>query len=211
MHSWNSGYISEIDYTHGYYREISPVFLSLALLHRGVKQNAPTRPRRYLELGFSQRSSLNIHAAACPGEYWGTDFNPAHAANAKELSIVSGSDTKIFNASFAELATRADLPEFDIITLHGIWSWISEENRAAIVDLARRKLAVGGVFYVSYNCTPGWSPAMPLRHLMALHAEFAGFDDQGITGKVDGALAFAKRVVIRMLRILKPTQALKTV
>jgi hypothetical protein len=194
MNSWNSGYLSEIDYTHGYYREISPVFLSLALLHRGVKQNA-THPPRYLELGFGQGLSVNIHAAACPGEFWGTDFNPAQATNAKELAIASGSDAKVFDASFAELAARADLPEFDIITLHGIWSWISEENRTAIVDLARRKLAVGGILYLSYNCTPGWSPAMPLRHLMTLHAEFSGADDQGITGKIDGALSFAQRVV----------------
>jgi hypothetical protein len=191
---WNSGYLTEIDYTYGYYRELSPLYLSLALLQRGVKQK-PTRPLRYLELGFGQGLSLNIHAAACPGEYWGTDFNPAQAANARELSIVSGSGAKIFDASFAEFAAQSDLPEFDVIALHGIWSWISEEDRSVIVNLARRKLAVGGMCYVSYNCTPGWSPAMPLRHLLSLHAELVGSNAQGIAGKVDGALSFAKRVV----------------
>lgn len=194
MSNWASGYVSEVDYTHGYYRELSPTLLSLALLNRGINA-AHGRPLRYLELGFGQGLSLNIHAATCPGEYWGTDFNPAQAANAKEIAEASGSGAHIFDLSFAELAARDDLPEFDVIALHGIWSWISDENRAVIVDLARRKLAVGGVMYNSYNSTPGWSPAMPLRHLMTLHAELAGSDAQGITGKIDGALAFTQRVV----------------
>jgi hypothetical protein len=88
-----------------------------------------------------------------------------------------------------------NLPDFDIIALHGIWSWISDENRAVIVELARRKLAVGGMLYISYNSTPGWSAAMPLRHLMTLQAELAGSDAQGMTGKIDAALAFTQKVV----------------
>ena len=36
---------------------------------------------------------------------------------------------------------------------------------------------MGGVLYLSYNSTPGWSPAMPLRHLMTPHAELAGSED----------------------------------
>lgn len=63
-----------------------------------------------------------------------------------------------------------------------------------IVDLMRRKLAVGGTVYISYNCTPGWSAGMPLRHLMNLHIEFAGSDDQGLMRKIDGALGFAKQI-----------------
>ena len=194
MTEWTSGYVSDVDYTHGYYRELSPPILSLALLNRGVDARH-SRPLRYLELGFGQGLSLNIHAAACPGEFWGTDFNPGQAANAKEMAEISGSGARIFDLSFEELAARGDLPEFDVIALHGIWSWISDENRAVIVELARRKLAFGGMLYISYNSTPGWSPAMPLRHLMTLQAELAGSDAQGMTGKIDAALAFTQRVV----------------
>jgi hypothetical protein len=82
-----------------------------------------------------------------------------------------------------------------MIVAHGVWSWISDENRATIVDIARRKLAAGGMFYISYNCTPGWSPIMPLRHLMQLHAALASSEDEGITRKVDTAIEFAQRVI----------------
>lgn len=194
MSDWTSGYIAEIDYTHGYYRELNSNLLQFSLLSRGIAAHAP-RPLRYLELGFGQGLSLAIHAAACPGEYWGTDFNPAHAANARELIAAAGVKATILDSSFAELAARDDLPEFDVIALHGIWSWVSDENRGIIIDIVRRKLAVGGLLYISYNCTPGWSAAMPLRHLMTLHAELAGADEMGITRKIDSALAFTQQVV----------------
>jgi len=64
---------------------------------------------------------------------------------------------------------RSDLPDFDFITLHGIYSWISPENRRTIVEFMRRKLKPGGIVYISYNCMPGWAGMMPLRRLLVEH------------------------------------------
>ena len=124
----------------------------------------------------------------------GNHFNPSQAAHARELAEASGSGATLLDASFAELAARPDLPEFDIIGLHGIWTWISEENSRVVVEIIRRKLKVGGLVYVSYNCLPGWAPAMPLRHLMKLHADLAA-EAAGVAAKVDGAVAFAQQVI----------------
>lgn len=193
MDDWASGYVTEVEYTHGYFRELSPPILNLALLNRGIRVNQASAGR-YLELGFGQGLSLNIHAAACEGEYWGIDFNPAHAANAQAMARAAGAEARALEMSFAELAARDDLPEFDIIVLHGIWSWISDENRAAIIDIARRKLASGGVFYLSYNCGPGWSATAPLRHLIALHADTASAPSEPMSTRVDAALKFAQEL-----------------
>ncbi len=201
MSDWSYGYVSEIDYTHGYYPELAPLRLRLAMLSKqqacppGLPGSRSGRPMRYLELGFGQGLSLNIHAAAGEGEFWGVDFNPTHTANARALADASGADLRLFDADFAEFAQRSDLPEFDVIALHGIWSWISAENRQLLAELCRRKLAVGGLVYLSYNCTPGWSAAMPLRHLLSLHAELASHDAQGLLPKVEAALGFAQQVV----------------
>ena len=158
--NWTQGYVTELEYTHGYHRELCPGILRLACLSSGV---APPvgRPTRYLELGCGQGLSLNIHAAAVPGEFWGTDFNPTHVAQARALADASGSSARLLDDSFVEFVSRPDLPEFDVIALHGIWSWISDENSRVIVDLIRRKLRVGGIAYVSYNCLPGWA-TLPL-------------------------------------------------
>lgn len=191
--SWNDGYVTEIDYTRGYYRELSPVHQSFALASKGLR-GPSAQDFKYLELGFGQGLSLNIHAAACRGEFWGTDFNPAQAASAQELASACGNGARLFDQSFAELAERRDLPEFDMIGLHGIYSWISPENRAAIVEVIRKSLKPGGVVYISYNCMPGWAAAGPLSHLLRLHASFAGNQASPVTKRVEEAFAFAGKL-----------------
>lgn len=190
---WTSGYVTELEYTHGYYRELSPGILRLACLSAGVAMPAGNA-LNYLELGFGQGLSINVHAASNRGVYWGTDFNPTQAAHAATLAQASGSGATLLDDSFAELLERPDMPQFDLIVLHGIWTWISDENRRVIVELIRRKLRVGGVVYLSYNCFPGWAPAEPLRHLMTLHSDLAGSDATGTVGKIEGALKFAQDV-----------------
>lgn len=192
--SWTSGYITEIGYTYGYYREMNPGLIRLACLNAGLAPPS-AGPINYLELGFGQGVSINIHAAANAGAFWGSDFIPAQAAHAQSLAQASKSGAVLTDESFVDFAARADLPEFDIIALHGTWSWISDENRRAIVDIVRRRLRPGGVLYMSYNCLPGWTVALPLRHLMALHVELAGSGDTGIIGKIDKAIAFTEQVV----------------
>jgi SAM-dependent methyltransferase len=110
------------------------------------------------------------------------------------LSDASGSGAKLFEDSFADFAARADLPEFDIIGLHGIWTWISDENGHIVVDIIRRKLRAGGILYISYNCLPGWAPSMPLRHLVKLHTDLAA-EATGMRAKLNEALAFAQQVI----------------
>jgi hypothetical protein len=87
------------------------------------------------------------------------------------------------------------LPDFDFIGLHGIWSWISDENRSVIVDFIRRKLKVGGVLYISYNTLPGWAAFAPMRHLMTEHAEVLGAQGRGIVSRIDGAIEFADKML----------------
>ena len=66
--------------------------------------------------------------------------------------------------SFAEMLT-ASMPRFDFMALHGIWSWVSNDNRRTIIELINDKLKPGGVVYISYNALPGWAAHSPLRQL----------------------------------------------
>lgn len=191
MTSWSDGYVTEIGYTHGYYRELAPSLQRFALLSAGF---APPRQQNYLELGFGQGLSACIHAAATPCRVWATDFNPTQAFNAQDLMDEGGLDGILLDDSFAELLERGDLPEFDHIGAHGIWTWVSDESRQQIVDIFDRYLGIGGAAYLSYNTLPGWGSAMPLRHLMCLHASLIGVPAQGIPRKVEDAVAYATRL-----------------
>ena len=174
--SASEGYYSDLEYTSGYYHELGPAHLRFCALLAGVECLATEAPA-YLELGFGQGVTLNVHAAANAGVFRGVDISSAQVANARTIADATGSGVHLSDESFAALAARDDLPGFDAIVMHGIWSWVSDENRRIIVDLIRDRLKPGGVVYVSYNCQPGWASRAPLRHLLKLgHATAAEGD-----------------------------------
>ena len=192
MSDWSAGYVADIGYTFGYFSELNPLLVELAFLKAGL---VPPESGTACELGFGQGMSANIHAAGSGVQWFGTDFIPSQAAFAKELAVASSNNAQLFDDAFADFCSRPELPDFDYIGLHGIWSWISDENRAVIVDFVRRKLKVGGVLYISYNTLPGWSTFAPMRHLLTQHAGVMGADGAGIVERIEGALGFADQLL----------------
>lgn len=188
MGNWAEGYVSEVDYVFGYCNELNPQRISLAFLNAGL---AVPFIGTACELGFGQGVTANLHAAASVTEWCGTDFNPTQAGFAQELAATSGSGARFYDDAFAEFASRTDLPDFDFIGLHGIWSWISDKNRDVIVDFIRRKLKVGGVVYISYNTQPGWSSFTPMRQLLSQYLDVMSAPGQGIETRIREALEFA--------------------
>jgi SAM-dependent methyltransferase len=189
--TWTSGYVADIGYTYGYYNELNPLRVKPAFLNNGLVFPEVSTA---CELGFGQGLSANLHAAAGTTQWWGTDFNPSQAGFARDLAAVSGSGARLYDDAFADFTNRPDLPAFDYIGIHGIWSWISDDNRQVLVDFVRRKLAVGGVLYISYNTLPGWAAFAPMRHLMTEHSEIIGAEGSGIVSRIDGAIEFAQKL-----------------
>ncbi|MBJ7380383.1 MAG: class I SAM-dependent methyltransferase [Polynucleobacter sp.] len=189
MNDWTSGYVTDIEYTYGYYGELNPLRTKLAFINAGI---ASPEFKHACELGFGQGVSINIHASASNIAWFGTDFNPAQASFAQELNANSGNGVRLFDNSFSEFAERSDLPEFDYIGLHGIWSWISDENRVTIVDFIKRKLRAGGILYISYNTQPGLSNMVPMRDLLVDHMTIMGAAGDGVVKRINGAINFAE-------------------
>ena len=138
--------------------------------------------------------SINIHAAAVPGHWVGTDFNPAHTSHANLLCEAAQTDAQLWECSFAEMLERKNMPMFDSISLHGIWSWISQENQAHVVEFIRRYLKPGGIVYNSYNCFPGWAANHPVRELLLLQDKYIRVDS-GSADRVKDAMQFADNVL----------------
>lgn len=188
MSDWTDGYVTDIDYTYGYYKEMSPALIRCALNAAGME--APPIDRfTYCELGFGQGAGLNLLAAANPqGDFWGTDFNPAHSAGAAQFAQACGLDNlHVFDDSFEQFAAR-ELPMFDYITLHGVWSWVGSDNWRHIVAFIAKRLKVGGAVYISYNTLPGWTHALPMRGLLSQFVEYQTAPADSIGARIDGAL-----------------------
>ena len=170
MHREIDGYVTEVPYNFAYYPEISPAFLRLAANSRALPFPSSGR-LRYLELGYGGGISLNVHAAASPGAYWGTDVNPVHVAGAERLAECAHSGLNVLGVTFEELLTFPDLPQFDVIVALGVWSWVSESNRKAIVELLRKCLVDGGLFCLNSLALPKNAGVVPLQRLLRLHAK----------------------------------------
>lgn len=157
VQSWSDGYVTEIDYEQFFFRDMSPGRLSFVCSQTGHLPPAMDRPFTYCELGSGLGLTTNVLAASNPqGRFWAADINPRHVVKARRLAEDAELENVVhLEASFEELL-EMDLPRFDYITLHGIWSWVSPEARRDIKRFLRARLETGGVVYISYNNPIGW-------------------------------------------------------
>src|SRR5262247_2862419 len=107
--NWTGGYVADVAYTAGFYRETAPAHMAFAALALGRSPGRAFRPHRVLELGFGQGFGLSLLAAANPDvTFEGYDFNPEHVAHARSLADgASLSNIVVAESSFEEAAARA--------------------------------------------------------------------------------------------------------
>ena len=173
MNGWGGGYVTDVTYVLGYYRQQSPSLMTLACLLSGVAAPlpGPDDPVSYLELGCGHGFGALVLAASNP--HWtvtAIDFNPAHIAEARAWAAEAG----ICNAHFleadlvtlAEDPTSARVPEADFVSMHGVWTWVPEDARSGIVRLLRAKVRPGGAVHVSYNALPAWGNALGMQRVV---------------------------------------------
>src|SRR5260221_12209003 len=194
MSEWGSGYVTDTAYVHDFCRVQTPAILSFAALAKSVAApGLDGEPLTYCDLGCGQGFTANLVAAANPAaEVFAADFNPTHIAGARALAAAAGLSNIAFReADFEELLDDSSLPSFDIICLHGVYSWISERHRQTIVAFIRRRLNPGGLVYISYDAMPGWAGIAPLRRVLVQHAASSGALSEIAS---DHALAFADKL-----------------
>ncbi|MBB4000441.1 class I SAM-dependent methyltransferase [Aureimonas pseudogalii] len=196
MTDWASGYVADIDYIPGFYAEQMPSHLDLACLIRGVyPPRQENQPFTYCELGCGLgETALTLAACHPEAEIHAFDFNPAHIAYATQTARCAGlSNIHFAERSFAELAKsgEGELPLFDYVTLHGIWTWIARAHQLEIIEILARFVRPGGVVAVTYNALPGWSRQMPIQRLLY---DFAATQDGPSDRRVNAALGFAEAI-----------------
>lgn len=171
------GYDASAGYTYGFCPEMAPDWLDLAATMAG---SAPARasgdaPFRYLELGCGQGMGLCLLAAANPqGQFVGVDFLPEHVNHGRAVAQAAGlTNIQFSDGDFVALAQQwpAAFGQFDYVTLHGVYSWITPPVRAALVRCLGHATAHGGLVYIGYNAQPGWLGSVPFRHISRLLKE----------------------------------------
>jgi hypothetical protein len=171
--SWANGYVTDIAYIEGFYVQQSPARMALACLFGNVAAELPQPDddASYLELGCGAGIGALITAASNPGwQVTAIDYNPAHITIGTGLARAARLDNiRFLEADLAQLAASPQaeaIPQADFVTMHGLWSWVSEEVRAGIVRLLAAKTRPGGVVHLSYNALPAWQGALGMQRLI---------------------------------------------
>jgi SAM-dependent methyltransferase len=193
---WSQGYVHDLAYTDNFFSELAPAHLNYVAILNGYRPRPLDRPFTYCELGCGNGQSSTVLAAANPnGQFFACDINPTHVQTARRWAEAGKVENLTFlEASFQQMV-GADLPDFDFIVFHGVYSWIGPMARRAIVEFMQKKLKPGGLVYNSYNCLPGWSSVAPLQRLMT---ELSPADAPDTAARVSPALD-----AIKQLRDLK--------
>jgi SAM-dependent methyltransferase len=175
--TWSRGYPVHEPYPPAWHGIQSPAHLRLACAMLGVAWDVDAQtPLQIAEVGCGTGYTAQLLAAGNP--HWqvtGLDYNPAHIAEARSLAAAAGlTNLRFLEADIAEMDAGAldDLPEFDLITVHGMWSWVGDPVRDGLLRLIRRRLKPGGLAMVSYNALPGAAGSLGLARLVrqSLHA-----------------------------------------
>jgi SAM-dependent methyltransferase len=154
--SWSEGVVSDLGYTARLCHQLSPTHLQFVAALSGINAPAPESPFHYCELGCGNGSILLLMAANFPhGRFVGIEDNPIQIARARDLAQRAQLTNVVFlDNALGELDEVAADP-FDFIVLHGLWTRVGDQERAAVTGFLRRALRVGGISFVSYNAQPG--------------------------------------------------------
>lgn len=137
----------------------------------GLKPPSPSRCR-VLELGCGQGFTLLSLAQLYPdSEFLGIDLSVRHIENAKCMAEEAGlSNVRFEHRSIADITKERD-GEYDYITSHGVYSWVSPDIQKKILAICGEHLTPQGMAYISYNTLPGWAHLRVIREMLIYHTQ----------------------------------------
>jgi len=143
---------------------------------------APVERCRVLELGCGDGGNLIPMALGLPeSRFLGLDLagEPIDRGRAT-IDALGLRNVELRQEDLRAFATGVDVEAepYDFIVAHGVYSWVPEEAREALLSICRRRLTPQGVAYVSYNAYPGCHVRDMVRQMLLYHA--SGTDDSRV-------------------------------
>ena len=153
MPSVNNDY-DAVRYPSGAYPDTHPGRLAVMGLLHGLNP-APVEHCRILDIGCNDGSNIIPMAYAIPGgEFVGFDLAASPIARAqRRIDELRLTNIRVFQADLMDVS--GDLGQFDYIIAHGVYAWVPDPVRDALLAFCRRHLAPEGIAFVSYNALPG--------------------------------------------------------
>lgn len=130
---------------------------------------APIEHCRVLEIGCGDGSNIVPMAYALPGcEVTGVDLAPAPLEAGRRIAEELGlANLRLIAADLRDIGP--EYGAFDYVIAHGVYSWVPENVRDALLRVCAERLAPQGIAFISYNAYPGRHLRQMLREMMLHH------------------------------------------
>jgi SAM-dependent methyltransferase len=197
------GYATDIPYLRDFKPMLAPAWLDHVAVVAGVEPPPRKSGFAWCELGCGQGVTANMLAATHPqGAFHAIDGMPVHIDHARRLAAAAAIPNITFHCVDFAAALDLELPSFDYIVAHGVYSWVNGTSQRALRRFFDRRLKPGGLVYVSYNAMPGWARDLPFQHLARALARGSSGDN---TGRFSAAIGIIRRLVAAEVPALVPS------
>lgn len=189
-----SGYATDIPYLRDFKPMLAPAWLDHVALVAGIEPPDRHYGFAWCDLGCGQGVTATMLAATHPsGKFHGIDAMPTHIDHARGLAAAARISNVCFHAVEFSAAIDLQLPSFDYIVVHGVFTWVDEEAQRALLWFIDRRLKPGGLVYLGYNAMPGWTRDLPFQRLVRqIGLTFPGDSATRIAAAIDVARSLAE-------------------
>lgn len=156
---------SELGYKSMPFPYTTPATLEAYAALVGVPAPNP-KTARVLELGATYGGNIISQALFNPdATFVGIELSQEQVEKGNEVIANAGlTNVSLIQSDIASIGS--EIGTFDYIIAHGVYSWVDDGVKDALLRLIDEHLAEDGIAYISYNTYPGWHTMDEVRQLM---------------------------------------------
>ena len=156
---------SELGYKSMPFPYTTPATLEAYAALVGISAPNP-KNARVLELGATYGGNIISQALFNPdATFVGIELSQEQVEKGNEVIANAGlTNVSLIQSDIASIGS--EIGTFDYIIAHGVYSWVDDGVKDALLRLIDEHLAEDGIAYISYNTYPGWHTMDEVRQLM---------------------------------------------
>lgn len=156
---------SELGYKSMPFPYTTPATLEAYAALVGISAPNP-KTARVLELGATYGGNIISQALFNPNAtFVGVELSQEQVEKGNEVIANAGlTNVSLIQSDIASIGS--EIGTFDYIIAHGVYSWVDDGVKDALLRLIDEHLAEDGIAYISYNTYPGWHTMDEVRQLM---------------------------------------------
>ena len=156
---------SELGYKSMPFPYTTPATLEAYAALVGISAPNP-KSARVLELGATYGGNIISQALFNPdATFVGIELSQEQIEKGNEVIANAGlTNVSLIQSDIASIGS--EIGTFDYIIAHGVYSWVDDGVKDALLRLIDEHLAEDGIAYISYNTYPGWHTMDEVRQLM---------------------------------------------